>query len=190
VTGLTHRQPYTFSVTATNLIGTSSLSVPSAFVMPVCTLSKPTLKTAVAEIHSVTRTYLSPPSSDSDAVLGYKIYFGTLSSHESLRATNVTLRKGLTYTVTELTKDVNCCIVVRAVSVVGTSPVSNQLYATSKSYREALDRGDLEREADFSILLRWRGGVRVTSTKYAALTSNEEEQRWPSAKVGISTLSR
>jgi uncharacterized protein (TIGR02145 family) len=73
VTGLTNGTAYTFTVTATNSIGTSGASLASNVVTPAPTSSPPTNVFAVAGNREATVTFDAPTSDGGYAITGYTV---------------------------------------------------------------------------------------------------------------------
>ena len=74
VTGLTNGTPYTFKVSATNGVYTSSLSVASAAVTPATVPGAPTAVTAVTTTpNSATISFTAPVSTGGDAITSYTV---------------------------------------------------------------------------------------------------------------------
>ena len=73
VTGLTNGTGYTFSVTATNSMGTSASSTPSSLITPCTTPSVPTSLSSSVQINQVTVNFKAPTSTGGAAVSSYTV---------------------------------------------------------------------------------------------------------------------
>ena len=73
VSGLTNGTAYTFTVTATNAIGTSAASTPSNAVTPATTPSAPTAVTATAGDGSASVAFTAPASNGGAAITSYTV---------------------------------------------------------------------------------------------------------------------
>jgi invasion protein IalB len=71
VLGLTNGTPYTFTVTATNAVGTGSASASSASVTPATVPGAPTGVSGTSGNGSVAVTWLAPGSNGGSAITGY-----------------------------------------------------------------------------------------------------------------------
>ena len=121
VTGLTNGTTYTFTVAATNSIGTGSPSPVSNAVTPRSVPGAPTSVTPTAGKGSVKLTWKAPSSTGGSAITGYVI-------KPSIGAA-VTVGKVTSYTVTKLTNGTAYTFTVAAKNAVGTGTAS----ARSKS---------------------------------------------------------
>ena len=73
VTGLTNGTPYTFTVTATNDVGTSSPSVSSNSITPMTVPSAPIISTTTAGNAEATITFTAPVSDGGSSITGYTV---------------------------------------------------------------------------------------------------------------------
>ena len=119
VTGLTNGTSYTFTVTATNAIGTSLASSASNSVVPVTIPDAPTIGTAVAGNAQATVPFTEPSSNGGSAITSYTAtsspggITGTISQSGSGDITVTGLTNGTSYTFT-----------VTATNAIGTSVAS------------------------------------------------------------------
>ena len=119
VTGLTNGQAYTFTVTATNLVGTSPASQPSTPVTPTAPPGAPTAVTATAGNASATVAWTAPVDNGGLPIAGYTIIPNpTCGTCGGLSST------GPSSTVTGLTNGKAYTFAVTATNAAGTSPAS------------------------------------------------------------------
>ena len=117
ITGLANGTAYTFSVQATNVVGTGTASAPSAAVTPM--LGAPTTPlsvTAVAGNKQATVSFAAPANNGGSAILGYTV----TASPGGKTAVGVVN----TLTVTGLTNGTAYTFTVTARNALGTSPAS------------------------------------------------------------------
>ncbi|TAL07899.1 MAG: hypothetical protein EPO00_08255, partial [Chloroflexota bacterium] len=118
VTGLTNGTAYTFTVTATNGLGTGSPSNPSNSVTPATLPGAPTSVTATPGNASAPVSWTAPASNGGSAITGYAV---TSSPGNKTCTTS----GGLTCTVTGLTNGTAYTFTVTATNALGTSPPSS-----------------------------------------------------------------
>ena len=116
VTGLTNGTAYTFTVTATNAIGTGPASAPSNSVTPVTIPDAPTIGTATAGNAQASVTFTPPASNGGSAITSYTV----TSSPGGFTATGA----GSPIVVTGLTNGTAYTFTVTATNAVGTGPAS------------------------------------------------------------------
>ena len=116
VTGLTNGTAYTFKVSATNAVGTSTASAASNSVTPATVPGAPTIGTATSSNQQATVNFTAPASNGGSAILDY-----TASSTPG----NIT-RTGpcCSLNLTGLTNDIAYTFMVWARNAVGTSTAS------------------------------------------------------------------
>jgi len=131
VAALTDGDSYTFTVTATNSVGTSVASSPSNAVTPGATVpSAPTGLTAVPSDKMVVLTWTAP-SGNGAPITGYNAYEGTTAGGENYAApvNGAVLISGTTVTITGLTNAKTYYFTVKAVNGLGSSGASNEAWA-------------------------------------------------------------
>jgi FtsP/CotA-like multicopper oxidase with cupredoxin domain len=116
VNGLTMGLPYTFTVTATNVVGTSLPSTASNPVTLGTVPGAPTIGTATGANNSATVTFTPPASNGGGAITGY-----TATSAPGNRTATGT---GSPITVTNLTQGTYYTFTVTARNAAGTGPAS------------------------------------------------------------------
>jgi len=117
VGGLTTGTPYTFSVSATNAIGTGPSSAPSNVVTPVAVPEAPTGVSAAGADGAATVSFAAPGSDGGSAITGYTV---TGSPGGSCAA----IAPALSCTVTGLVNGTAYTFTVTATNAVGTGPPS------------------------------------------------------------------
>jgi len=117
VTGLANGTPYTFTVTATNSVGTSSPSLVSNFITPGNVPDAPTSVFATATDTSAVISFTTPASDGGSPITSYTV----TSSPGGLTATGSTSP----ITVSGLTDGVTYTFTVTATNSVGTSAASS-----------------------------------------------------------------
>ena len=117
VTGLINGQPYTFTVVAANIVGSSPSSAPSAAVTPRTRPGPPTGVTGTPGDASVALTWAAPASDGGSQVTGY-----TATADPGGRT--CTTGGALTCTVTGLINGQPYTFTVVAANIVGSSPSS------------------------------------------------------------------
>jgi fibronectin type 3 domain-containing protein len=128
VTGLTNGLTYTFTVKATNSMGTGPASAPSNAVIPGPAVpSAPQNLTASAGSNGITLNW-SAANGNGTAVTNYKIYRSTTSGSETLLTT---VGNVLTYTDSSVASATTYFYKVTAVNANGESARSNEASATT-----------------------------------------------------------
>jgi|GEM_PF-2826409 len=116
VTGLANNTTYTFTVTATNAVGTGPASTPSTGVTTLNVPGAPTAASAVAGIRQATVSFTAPASNGGNAIASYTATSapgGFTATGASSPLTVTGLADGTAYTFT-----------VTATNAVGTGPAS------------------------------------------------------------------
>src|SRR5467141_3213855 len=165
--GVTNGVTYYYQVSAVNSPGEGAKSneasaMPSAPPSPPSPPSAPTNLVATAGNAQVGLTWQAPASNGGSPISNYRIYRGTSSNGETLKAT---IGNVLTYTDTSVTNGVIYYYQVSAVNAAGEGPRSNEASATPSPPPPPPDFGISATPASLSIQI----GSSGTST--IALTS-------------------
>jgi hypothetical protein len=128
--GLTNGDSYTFSVTATNSVGTSAASSVSNAVIPAVSVpTTPTNLVATPGNNSVLLSWTAP-SSGGSIITGYNIYQGNSPGNEPVNPVNGTIFVTSTSArVTGLANAHTYYFTVEAANAIGTSVDSNEVWA-------------------------------------------------------------
>jgi hypothetical protein len=116
VTGLTNGTAYTFTVTATNAVGTGPASAASNSVTPAGVPGAPTIGTATGGNAQATVSFTAPASNGGSAITGYTV----TSNPGGIQGTG----SASPITVTGLTNGTAYTFTVTATNAVGTGPAS------------------------------------------------------------------
>ncbi len=128
VTGLTNGVSYFFTVTATNIMGTSPSSTPSNSIIPVTVPDSPTIISATAGSNQVTLEWTAPINDGGTPITDYVVEYKLITD-----ATWLVFADGISTTtsaiVTGLTNNLTYDFRVSAVNLVGQSLI-NSINAT------------------------------------------------------------
>ncbi len=124
VTGLTNGDSYTFTVTATNGVGTGPVSTPSSAVTPIGTPGKPTGVAATPGNAKATVTWSAPASDGGSPITGYTVTAADSTTPANGHQTCAWTSGPLTCTVTGLTNGDSYSFTVTATNAVGTGAAS------------------------------------------------------------------
>ena len=149
VTGLTNGTTYTFTVVATNAIGTGPASAPSDPVVPPAPPSPPTGVTAVRGAASATVSWTAPPSNGGGAITGYTVT-GSPGDVTRTVAGNQT-----TATVNGLTNGTSYTFTVVAANVIGSSAASTPSNAVTPATVPGAPTGVVAAAADTAAYVTW-----------------------------------
>ena len=119
ITGLTNGTAYTFTVTATNAIGTSPASAASNSVTPATVPGAPTIGTGSPGNAQVTVTFTAPVSNGGSAITGYSVTSSPAGGTDSNAGTT-----GLSHIITGLTNGTAYTFTVTATNAIGTGSAS------------------------------------------------------------------
>jgi fibronectin type 3 domain-containing protein len=128
VTGLTNGTTYSFTVTATNGVGTGPASN-ALSATPATVPGAPTLAASPHRTKGVNLSWSPPTANGGSSITGYRIYRGTTSGSWTLLASvgNVT-----TYRDAATKKNVRYYYIVRAVNAIGEGGSSNEATAIAR----------------------------------------------------------
>ena len=119
LSGLTNGDVYSFAVTATNSLGTSSSSAPSPGVTPRTKPSAPTITRVVARRGAITVTWRAPASNGGSSVTRF-----TATAHPGTHHCAATGAKATSCTIKGLVKGRSYRVVVVAQNAAGPGPTS------------------------------------------------------------------
>ncbi|MFZ0932317.1 MAG: fibronectin type III domain-containing protein [Syntrophobacteraceae bacterium] len=126
VKGLKNGTHYTFTVTATNAIGTGPASSPSApAVIPATVPGAPTIVAITAGNQSAKFTFKPPSSDGGSAITGYTVTWTPTGGSET-----ITVPTSTTRTVTGLNNGTTYTFTLTASNVMGTGPPSRGIKVT------------------------------------------------------------
>jgi uncharacterized protein YhjY with autotransporter beta-barrel domain len=120
VTGLTNGTAYTFSITATNSVGTGSASAASNSVTPSTVPSAPSGVTATAGVAQATVTFIAPANNGGTAITGYTVTSSPAGGTDSNAGTTAS-----SHVITGLTNGIPYTFTVTATNADGTGPASS-----------------------------------------------------------------
>lgn len=119
VTGLTNGTAYTFTVTATNAIGTGAASAASNSVIPLSVPDAPTGVTAAGGNIKATVTFIAPAYDGASPITGYTVTSFPAGGVDSNAGTT-----SLSHVITGLVNGTAYTFTVTATNAIGTGPVS------------------------------------------------------------------
>jgi putative nucleotidyltransferase with HDIG domain len=164
VGGLTNGTAYTFTVAATNAVGTGTSSAASAALIPATTPGAPTGPLGVAGDNQVSLSWTAPASNGGSAITGYVVtpYIGgTAQAPVSFTSTSTT------ETVGGLTNGTAYTFTVAATNAVGTGTSSAASAALIPATTPGAPTGPLGVAGDNQVSLSWtapasNGGSAIT----------------------------
>jgi hypothetical protein len=148
VEGLTNGDPYTFTVTATNAVGTGPASSASNSVTPIPVPGRPTSVSGVPDNTTVAVTWTAPADHGSSSITGYTV---TSSPGGKTCITGGTIG----CTVTGLTNGVAYTFTVTATNSLGTGLPSDPSSAVTPRTRPDAPVGVTAFASDRSALVSW-----------------------------------
>ncbi|MDD5298370.1 MAG: fibronectin type III domain-containing protein, partial [Rhodocyclaceae bacterium] len=119
ITGLTNGTAYTFTVKATNAVGTGAASAASNSVTPATIPGAPTIGTATGGNAQATVTFTAPASNGGSAITGYTVTSNPAGGVDSNAGST-----GLSHVITGLTNGTAYTFTVKATNAIGTGTAS------------------------------------------------------------------
>ncbi|MBS2022738.1 MAG: fibronectin type III domain-containing protein, partial [Deltaproteobacteria bacterium] len=179
VTGLTNGTSYTFTVTATNVIGTGPASAASAAVIPATAPGAPTGVTAVDQQNAQSDVSWTAPSNTGGlSITGYTVTSSPGGLTASVTCNPPTTTCGTNATVTGLTNGTSYTFTVTATTPAGTSSASSASASVKPGTTPGTPTGVTGSDGSGFIALSWsapasNGGYSITSyTVSTYFTSN------------------
>jgi hypothetical protein len=166
VSGLTNGTPYTFTVTATNTIGTSAASAASSSLTPLGAPSSPTITGVVSGNAQVAVSFTAPSSNGGSAITSYT----ATSSPGGLTGTVSQSGDG-TITVTGLTNGTPYTFTVTATNAIGTSVAS----AASSSVTPFLAIGDTYQGGKIAYILQSGNPGYDANVQHGLIAATEDQ---------------
>jgi len=180
VTGLTNGTAYTFSVTATNAIDSSTASVPSSSVTPAGAPDAPTIVTATAGDTQATVTFTAPTSDGGSAITSYTATSNPVggtgvlnqSGGGTIIVTGLTNGTAYTFTVTATNAIDSSTASVPSSSVTpaGATDVVSTTVATSITNTGATSGGNITSDGGITITAR---GVCWSTSENPTIANNK-----------------
>ena len=131
ISGLTNGRGYTMEVVAVNVAGTGAPSVPSAITIPRTVPGPPTITKRVMKNGKVVLSWKAPSKNGGSKVIGYAVYVGVKSHHESARRVNAKLVESRSF-AWRTKKGVHLFFNIKAVNIAGVGSASNEVSIRTK----------------------------------------------------------
>ncbi|MGO8672106.1 MAG: choice-of-anchor tandem repeat GloVer-containing protein, partial [Capsulimonadaceae bacterium] len=175
-TGLTNGVTYYYTVAAVNGVGTSPQSAEASTTPESTILPAPAGLTATAGNARVTLSWMA-----NSAATSYNVYRATASGAEGAGAVGTST--SASYSDTGLTGGVTYYYSVSAVDAAGTSPQSNEAYATAELLLPSAPAGLSATSSSGAIILSWTGDGSATSYSIYVGTASGAESGVPVAST-------
>lgn len=191
VTGLTNGTAYTFKVSATNSVGTSSFSPASTAVTPAAVPSAPTGVTSSRSGTSLVVSWTAPASDGGSPITDYTIEFSS-NGGTSWSAFGHTASTSTTATITGLSNGYTYINRIAAVNAVGASAYSSSSSGVLIAVVPGAPTGLTPVRGDTEIAISWAappttGGSAITS--YTVDYSSDSGSTWTTFSSSVATTS-
>ncbi len=176
VVGLTNGDSYTFTVTATNRVGTGTASSASSAVVPATVPGKPTSVSAVAGNTTALVSWSAPASNGGSTIVGYTVTAADLTAPVNGNEHCTWTTGALQCTVAGLTNGDSYTFTVTATNGAGTGLASSASSAVVPSSVPGKPTGVSATPGDTSALVSWSapasdGGSTITGYTVTAADS-------------------
>jgi predicted phage tail protein len=195
VTGLTNGTAYTFTVVATNGVGNSAASEPSASVTPMAPATVPGAPTGVSVVpgdRRLTVSWTAPASNGGAAITDYVVQFRTVGAPTWTTATDG-VSTATTAVITGLTNGTAYQVRVATVNSVGESSATQAARTHTPRTKPAAPGRPTGTAGNKRVSLRWTapastGGAAITD--YVVQFRTVGSSRWSTFNDGRGTAPR
>ena len=154
VSGLTNGTSYTFTVSATNAVGTGAVSSSSKAVVPGLVPNAPTAVTALAADGQATVSFTAPTNPGTSAITGY-----TVTSSPGVHTCTTPDVSTTTCAVTGLTNGTGYTFTVRAMNAIGSSTDSDPSTAITPGVLPGAPTDVIATAGDSQAIVSWTAPI-------------------------------